>query len=115
MCGNLFLTVRLAVGTFSTSPPFFFIGWEQVVEKIKTAPPSTFWAIPTKYPLSDKQLRQASLRLPQIMNDKPGSVERLGNNVCNQKGGHYPGHGHAPVVIRGNFGEAGWRGTNRKQ
>jgi hypothetical protein len=50
--------------------------WEQVVEKIKTAHSSTFLAIPTNYPLSDKQLRQVSLRLPQILKDKPGLVER---------------------------------------
>jgi hypothetical protein len=50
--------------------------WEEVVQKIRVGERGTFWAIPASWPLKDKQLRNTSLALAQMLKDKNRSTER---------------------------------------
>ena len=51
--------------------------WEQVVAKIKNADTGTFWAIPTAYPIVDKELRNVSLGLAELLKDRAPKADQL--------------------------------------
>jgi hypothetical protein len=52
--------------------------WEHIVDKIKNAEKSTFWVVPTQYPLSGGELRNVSIGLAQLLKDNP----KAGNKRC---------------------------------